>query len=157
MDSADDDVRRRVLQQWTTSGSRREGKIGIEDVVVFEQRYRTSLPPVLKTLLLAADGMESGKYDNQFIRFWQLSEIRPAATELGSKPSVHLKDYFLFADYSISAHFYAVRLSEAAPNDVVLVGGDHIIQVAESFASFLAMYVSQPKLLFPSAASSADS
>lgn len=72
-------------------------------------------------------------WDEHLIRFLPLVEIRPV-NETGLSIGSEL---FVFADYSLSAHEYAIRLSEDAPNVVALIHGDKSRVVAHDCAVVL--------------------
>jgi hypothetical protein len=121
----------------------------------FERENGLVLPADLRAFLMAVDGMEEEEVDpDTQIRFWSLSEIRSAAEELGDAVDdpEPLKDFFVFADYSLWAHAYAIRLRTVAheTNPVVIVGGDALVQVATSFSHFLERYSEDPRQLFVS-------
>ena len=82
-----------------------------------------------------------GTWDEHLIRFWPLAEIRPVADVEGL-------GYFVFADWSISAHEYAIGLSTPACPDVTLMSGPKPRFIAPTFATFLTMYLSDPASLF---------
>ena|SRR5437879_3553904 len=107
----------------------------------FESRFRVQCPDDFSTYLLTLGGMPEGTWDEHLIRFWPLVEIRPAAPR-------DAPDYFVFADWSISAHEYAIRLSTLAPSDVALIGGPKPRSIAPTFATFLTVYLSHPAALF---------
>jgi hypothetical protein len=87
--------------------------------------------------------MSAGISDQNLIRFWPLAEIRPVAD-----PAAHAEGYFIFADYSISAHEYGIHLSMPSRYDVGLIGGALPIIVAKSFTQFLSAYLSDPMSIF---------
>ncbi len=61
--------------------------------------------------------------------------------------------YFVFADYSLSAHVYAIRLSNSSENEnpvVVAYDEYNLIQVASSFSEFARGYLEDDNaVLFP--------
>jgi hypothetical protein len=77
--------------------------------------------------------MREGVWDEHLIRFWPLVEIRPVEGETGV---LTYSDYFIFADYSISAHEYGIRLSTSELPEVALIGGLPPKAVASSFTAF---------------------
>jgi hypothetical protein len=137
-----------MVATWRDAGLQLEAttRSGVED---FERRNRLELPSEFAAFYEAQNGMPDGVYDAHDIRFWPLTEVRAAAEELHQAGNA-LDGYYVFADYSLWAHAYAIRLS-GLPDDVVIVGGDAPIQVAPSFASFLEKYVYDPPSLFPGA------
>ena len=98
------------------------------------------------------NGMEKNEIDPAtLIRIWPLDEMCPVNKELSDrKCDQEFKDYFLFADYSIWAHGYALRLTSAdvSSNSVIIVGGERPIPVADSFADFLRKFHEDPDQLF---------
>jgi len=76
--------------------------------------------------------------DDQSITFFGLQEIKPLR-EYWSAKVVDADGYFVFADYSLSAHVYAIRLGDGSvdPNCVVVVYDSKLVEVASSFAGFV--------------------
>lgn len=115
----------------------------------FERRHHVRVPAEFAGYLSTVDGMNLGESDRHDIRFWPLAEIRSVLTELPDADPGQFEHYFIFADYCLWCHAYAIRLSEETRNDVVIVGGDSPITVGGSFADFLRHYVRSPEKLFP--------
>ena len=84
-----------------------------------------------------------GEWDEHLIRFLPLAEIAP----IPEVPDPSLEGYFTFADYSISAHEYAIRLATPA-NDVALIHDPGSRVIARDFTNFLKLYFENPRLLF---------
>ena len=137
----------RVREAWTKAGSPGRPGLAEEDVQRFERRLGVRIPDDMRSYLLFMDGMSEGECDEQGIRFWPLSEVKPALEELPEGDARLLSNYFVFADYSLWTHGYAVRLT-IGRSDVVIVGGAVPIQVSSSFAEFLRTYVETPERLF---------
>jgi hypothetical protein len=140
-----------LVKRWHGSGAAiRPGNVRA-NVIAFERERGVELPADLVEYFVRVDGMAEGSWDEHCIRFWPLAEMKTVVQELGDDPSVAYRDYFVFADYSLWAHAYAIRLD--SKNDVVIVGGDKPIRVASSFTDFVEKYLTQPMSLFPSAES----
>jgi cell wall assembly regulator SMI1 len=112
----------------------------------FERGKSVLLPADFRAFIRASDGMEIDVVDpDTQIRFWSLFEIRSVAEELGEPRGSEMPwaGFFVFADYSVWAHGYAIRLTDDphGTNPVVIVGGDIPIHVATSFSHFLEKYV----------------
>ena len=110
----------------------------------FENRFRVSVQEDFATYLLTFGGMPLGSLDEELFRFWSFDEICPATEAMNLESYA---DYFTFADYSISALEYGVRLSKSAPNDVAIFGWHTPIIIAHSFTEFLMLYLSDPMSL----------
>lgn len=142
-----------LVARWRARGLRIRAGANELDLERFEGEHHLVLPADLRAFLVVANGMESEEIDpDTQIRFWSLSEIRSVAEELSGEVDLpdRLDAFFVFADYSLWAHAYAIRLS-AIPdetNPVVIVGGDEPIQVATSFSHFLEKYLEDPNQLF---------
>ena len=104
------------------------------------------LPEDLAEYFRTVDGMDDGEYDEHQFRFWPIAELQPAAEYLPEQNEAAYDGYYVFADYSIWVHFYAVRLSSKC-NEVVLVGEGAPIQVAASFKDFLQRSLREPDSL----------
>jgi len=107
--------------------------VGVSETALaaFEHEFSVSLPPDLRDYFLAVDGMPEDETDEEMIRFWKLEEVKALPT---GAPNYASADYidnpeslFLFADYSLWAHAYAIRLL-AAPsdrNEIFIIGGEY--------------------------------
>ena len=111
----------------------------------FEARFKVQCPADFATYVLTVGGMPGNVWDEHMIRFWPLAEVRPVEGETGVST---YSDYFIFADYSISAHEYGIRLSTPHLPEVALIGGLAPKAVASSFTAFLARYLSDPTSIF---------
>lgn len=131
-----------IGSRWRQRGLKLEPCASHSALGDFESRFRVRCPDDFSTYLLTLGGMPMGTWDEHLIRFWQLAEIRPVAdVEEGL-------GYFVFADWSISAHEYAIGLSTPARPDVTLMGGTKPRSIAPTFATFLSKYLSDPSSLF---------
>lgn len=134
-----------VSRRWREHGITLAGGASLTDIKAFESRFHVKCPDDFKTYLLTLGGMvEENAWDEHWIRFVPLPEIRPV-----DEPSASLlSEYFVFAEYSLSVHEYGIRLAETAPSVVALIHGDKSRTLAASFAEFLTLYLSNPTLLF---------
>ncbi len=133
----------------------------------FERDYGVRVPAEVREFYAHADGMPSGASDGELLSFYPLAGVYPVPVVL---PTGHrgLPDYngiehalpdaasyFVFADYSMRCHVYAVRLSAdpaAACPVVWIAGGDKWEVQAASFGEFLRLYAEDPgQVLFPDA------
>ncbi|HEY2410273.1 MAG TPA: SMI1/KNR4 family protein [Polyangiaceae bacterium] len=137
-----------LRNSWRESGTVLRPGVTKEDIERFEKQHNVRVPEALSQYFQTVDGMEDGDTDAHDIRFWRLAEVQPVSAEIPDADLGQFPGYFVFADYSVWAHGYAVRLSQGANDDVVIVGGDHPVLVASSFKEFLAFYVHQPDKLF---------
>jgi hypothetical protein len=138
----------RLVSVWTSQGiSLRQG-VRSEDIQQFERKWRIRMPRKLTTYFLRVDGMAPGEYDEQMIRFWPLSELKPAVPELRAIDVALYADEFLFADHSIWAHVYVINLGSLTYGRVAIGGGGFPIPVAKSFGDFLERYLNDPDSIF---------
>lgn len=137
-----------VRRAWAAAGiAEREG-VTDADIRAFENRYGVRLPNDLAQYFKTVDGMNDGEYDDHPMHFWPLSKVRPVTAELSGADPVPYAGLFVFADYSLWAHGYAIRLVDVRANDVAIVGGAAPIWIASSFSEFLLAYARQPESLF---------
>lgn len=134
-----------ISRQWREQGLEVASGASLPELRTFESRFQVQCPEDFAMYLLTLGGMPKGVWDEHLIRFWPLAEIRPAEGE--TDPSTH-SGYFLFADYSISAHEYGIQLSTSPRSDVALIGGPAPKTVAPSFSEFLTLYLSDPASIF---------
>jgi hypothetical protein len=117
-----------------------------EALVAFEQRWQVRLPPDVRSYFEVLNGVTQGNMDEKLLTFWELDRMRPVVAELGEwRYSVSLPEHencFIFADFLISSHWYAVRMSYATT--VFEVYDNHCREVASSFREFSTRYLSHP-------------
>lgn len=111
------------------------------EIATFETKNDVRLPEDMREYFSVVNGFESGESDNEFITFYSLEEIeRLNISDWGiSHPA---ESYFIFADWSISAHAYAIQLlkSNTVANPVV-VTYSKLVKVADSFSEFMQAYI----------------
>ncbi len=119
------------------------------EFAAFERRFGVPLPECVQSLLSVADGMDEGDADENGIRFWPLEAFRPVSEELPTVDRAAHAGLFVFADYSMWAHAYAVDLSPGGVFPVFLVGGEEPLPIAPTFADFMRGCVRDQTSLFP--------
>jgi hypothetical protein len=139
----------RLLDAWRRSGVPVRSGVSLDQLRTFESQLGRELPQDLAAFYLTVDGMPDGVCDFHGIRFWRCEEIKPCADVPELVRTSGCGGLFLFADYSIWTHAYAIRVSGREKGSVALVGGPQPIPVAPSFAEFVSFYLEQPQLLFP--------
>ena len=121
----------------------------------FESKYGVSLPADLRDYFLCVNGMPAGRTDEALIRFWMLDEAKPLpeGAPAYANPTYiqNPSSFFLFADFCIWSHAYAIRLS-AVPsqsNTVIVVGDTSPVLLFDSFAELVDSYLTNKELLLP--------
>ena len=130
-----------LLRQWRLAGVGLRAGLPERELSAFENRHGISLPPALRTLWARADGFREGEMDATRTRYWPLGEVvtaQDALKSLNLNEEAH-RGYFVFADFLLWSHGYAVRLTkhDGALSPVAIVGGAIPIVVAESVEEFL--------------------
>ncbi len=120
----------------------------------FEANYGVVLPADMRDYFLCVNGMPRDAVDTEMIRFWMLEEVKPLPQ---GAPAFANSDYikspeslFLFADYSIWAHAYAIRLTKLNQerNAVFIIGPESPHLLCNSFSEFVDRYLTNKDLLF---------
>ena len=144
-----------VKEHWLRQGIKlRRGASEVE-IDAFEARFNVRLPEDMRECFAVVNGFDNrggSLVDDEMITFFPLEEIeRLDASEWGI--SSHADLYFVFADWSISAHVYAIRLSaDNTVSNPVVVTHDKLVTVADSFGDVMQGYVGcSEAVLFPSA------
>lgn len=120
----------------------------------FEEKYDVVLPEDFHDYFLSVNGMPPEIVDDAFIRFWMLEEVEPlpqGAPDFSNPQYIRAPDsIFLFADYSIWAHAYAIRLTKtpAESNKVFIIGHDSLVLISNSFSGFVDKYLTNKDLIF---------
>lgn len=141
-----------LKHHWLAQGIEINPGVSKEKLTAFESRYRVSLPADLRDYFLTVDGMADGFTDNALIRFWSLSEVKPIPEEAPSfsDPSYveDAESLFVFADYSIWCHAYAIRLSLTGDSNPIFVIGDETpLRMFGSFSELVSTYLTNADLL----------
>ena len=131
-----------VRKRWTEQSIQTEPPATIANLRAFESAFNVRCPDDFASYLTTLGGMKDGMWDRHLIRFWPLPEIRP----LEDMPDY--AGYFVFADYSISAHEYALQCGRSNRSDVVLVGAATLRTIAATFSEFVARYLDDIGALF---------
>jgi hypothetical protein len=133
----------RIKARWAAEGIKIRPGASTEALAWFEDHHRVALPPALRAYFEAVDG--SGDiFDDALIRFWPLAEVETIAEYHGWEPSEvpEFDGWFLFADFLIHSHVYAVHLtSDPADSGPVASWDGNLILQAPSFAAFLDRYL----------------
>lgn len=142
-----------VKTHWLRQGIKLRPGVSKSEVTAYETKYDVCLPEDMREVFAVVNGFDNRngeEVDNDMITFCSLEEIEPLN---GSDWDVATaaESYFVFADWSISAHVYAVRLSkDRAVSGAVVVVYDALVRVADSFAEFMQAYLEGNKaVLFP--------
>jgi len=139
---------------WELGGIQNRGTATETDIVAFEQQYGVRLAPIIRDYFCELNGTSQGELgmdDANLIGFWHLDQVRPMKEDCPQYVTADEPDLFMFADYSIWAIGYAVRLATAddAATAVFLIGGDKPLELAETFEEFLRRYsVGDQSVLF---------
>lgn len=145
----------RLKNHWLYHDVKLNPRASEASLLAFENKFGVSLPSDLRDYFLTTNGMPQEITDNEMIRFWMLEEVTDLPT---GAPGYACADcinnpesLFLFADYSLWAHAYAIRLS-ASPlkrNDIFIIGGDYPILLFRSFGELIESYLAGKQLMFP--------
>ena len=136
-----------------------EFNVGVSTAALesFEKDNDVILPGDLRDYFLSVNGMLAEATDDVLFRFWMLEEIRslPEGAPDYADPRYieNPESLFLFADFSLWAHAYAVRLTDTQPktNEIFLIGSDSPILLFQSFSEFVDSYLTNKDLMFPHA------
>ena len=128
-----------VVADWSESAVSFQPPAPFE-IEVLEQRYGVTLPLAFAAFYRRHNGMLPNVSDDHFIRFWPIGEICPVADQF-RMASASLRGFYIFADYSLWAHAYAIRMDARSDEIVAIAGPSHHQSVAPSFIDFLERYV----------------
>jgi hypothetical protein len=143
-----------LRQDWEAQGIANLQLPTSRDLADFEARHGVRLPADLADYFLRVNGTREGRCgmeDGDLISFWHLDQIETLAVISPEDPTPQADRLFVFADWSIEAHAWAVRLSDdvatAAP---VVITYCPAQEVASSFEEFLRGYLEREDwALFP--------
>ncbi|HEV3471527.1 MAG TPA: SMI1/KNR4 family protein [Pyrinomonadaceae bacterium] len=139
---------------WLRRGVRLNPGASEAEIAAFEAKHHVRLPADFRDYFAVVngfDGSESWMTDDDVITFLGLHEVKPLS-EYWSPGVAGADSYFVFADYSISAHVYAIRLTSDSGhgNPVAVVYDGEPVKVADSFSGFVEGYLENScGVLFP--------
>jgi hypothetical protein len=138
---------------WRDQGIKLRPGADEQELRRFETRYEVRLPEDFRQYLASINGFDKSEYptsDNNLITFLGINEIKPL-DEYWPPKLANARDFFVFADYSISAHVYAIRLrNTAADHNQVVVVYEKLIEIARTFSEFIERYLQRVDVvLFP--------
>ncbi len=138
---------------WLSNGIEINPGVSNEELTAFESNYQVSLPSDLRDYFLTVNGMAEGVRDDALIRFWSLNEVKPIpeTAPAYSDPSYieEAQSLFLFADYCIWSHAYAIRLSfnRQASNPIIIIGEQTPTRMFDTFSELASSYLRAPDSL----------
>jgi len=144
-----------LKRYWLRHGVKLNRDASEDELATFEAKYHVRLPEDVREHFALVNGFGGSEYwmtDENVITFLALNEMKPLS-EAWSPKIAEAASYFVFADYSLSAHVYAIRLLDSPGNDnpvVVAYDDENIVKVASSFSEFVQGYVKDNNaVLFP--------
>ena len=136
-----------------TQGLTANGGASEDEIAAFERRYKVQLPADVRAYFARVNGVVGGRdgaWDDEMIALWELRDVRPLNEEVEDCQTPAADHYFVFADWSIWAHSYAIHLPPAGNEAPVFIAfNPQIERVANSFDDFLRGYIRRdPSVLF---------
>lgn len=137
-----------LVARWSLLGPVRPGAQEAA-LRAFERRRQVVLPEDVTAYFRVVDGMEAGSGDEELFRFLPLDEMVPI-TDVFTGGAGAFEDRFIFVDYCISAHFYAIDLGSGPGRGRVTAVFDLATSypIAPTFTSFIEAYLHSRDLLF---------
>jgi hypothetical protein len=114
-----------------------------DEFAAFQATYNIRLPEDLREYFAAVNGFDGSEHwmtDDEVITFLGLHEMK-LLSEYWSPDVADSDSYFVFADYSLAAHVYAIRLDGSGHRNDVVVVYDRTVEVASSFSEFIEGYL----------------
>jgi hypothetical protein len=146
-----------LIRHWKTEGLRIISPgVSNEALLEFEANNRVTLTHAFGEYLESVNGMAqvgTQDCDSRGFAFWPIDRIRSLPEECAamkvSLPSLSGADgYFVFADYMQWSWAYAISLGTINRDSVLQFGIRHAKIIADSFAEFVAGYVTDAPGLY---------
>jgi hypothetical protein len=152
----------RLRGYWDSNHIHIRSGLSPEAIQRFETQYNVVFPSDLREYLLVIDGMD-GETDNELLEFLPLADVKPVPEELASFAGIpdyssicdglpDASKFFVFADYMIRSHVYAIRLraDSHASTPVIWICGPYWSEIAPSFSAFIENYLEDfERIRFP--------
>lgn len=137
---------------WLQQGIKLKPGASEIELFAFENKYDVRLPEDLKNYFSTVNGFDDSDADEEYITFLPLEEIEPLSMNWSQAPEA--KSYFIIADWSISCHVYAIKLTKDNEfNNPMFIDFNNKkipTQIADSFSEFAQSYLKNDyKVLFP--------
>ena len=131
---------------WLRQGVKLHHGASDSELTAFEAKYSVRLPQDMREYFATVNGFDSSEYwmtDNHVITFLSLDEMKSLSEAWSPEVDNDAASYYVFADYSLNAHVYAIRLSSNSQQDnpVVVAYEDYLVKVANSFSGFVQKYL----------------
>ncbi|HKB65781.1 MAG TPA: SMI1/KNR4 family protein [Pyrinomonadaceae bacterium] len=142
-----------LKRHWSSHNVEINAGVSEARLKAFEEKYSVVLPDDLRDYFRCVNGMAPDEVDDGMIRFWMLEEIEPlpqSAPQYSDGTYVQNPEtLFLFADYSLWAHAYAIHLenTELESNEVIIIGYESPKLISDSFSKFVGTYLTSKDLL----------
>jgi hypothetical protein len=138
-----------IRDRWIAAGATPRDGATPEDLARFESRYGVALPADFATFYRAIDGMPPNEMDDEMIRWWPIDEVKPVNDDLKQVHDAY-PNQFIFADWSLWAHAFAIDLSKGSNHGRVVIAGmaSGPIPLSGSFGEFLDLYVRKSRDLY---------
>jgi len=118
-------------------------------LIAFAAMHNIRLPKDIQEYFALYGGFEGERnWDERFITFWSLDSVIQLSELDGDYLLPHglgpSHSYFVFGDYLIHSHFFAIRLTTdpSATCPVITYGGDY--KFGDSFSDFVDVYLHEP-------------
>jgi hypothetical protein len=147
----------RLRQHWLNQGIALGNGASETQVEELESKYHIVLPDDFKEYLLSISWPvfeERWEIDDYLISFWEINRIKNLKEKYPHFKNSEVESYFIFADYSLSCHTYAIKLQQKVAITPIFftcyIAPDYpIIQIASSFTEFLERYIANDeRMLF---------
>ena len=134
-----------LAEHWRCHGAEPGAGASESEIAAFEADHGIRLPVELRAYFAAFNGLAHGRddMDNDTVGFWRLADITPVVEEAPHCGVPNAAEYFVFADYLIGSHFYAVHLQAGSNtrSPVLFVWREGFRPLASSFVEFLERYM----------------
>jgi TonB family protein len=139
-----DEILAEIERRWVADGFGRGPLVTEADIAAFEARHGRGLPADARAYFMALNGFASySAMDEELLAFWNLSHVCPLSDEAPYLNVPDAESYFVFVDFLMWSHAYAMRLhpGENPTAEVVYVDDDQPVVVAGSLTEFLEGYL----------------
>ena len=144
-----------LKQFWASQNVKIGRPASVAEIEQFETDHQIRLQPDFESYLLAVNGMNDKAWetDDDWICFWSLQNMKSLKEEYPdwAKKVKNADEYFIFADYSIRCHDFALRVTAGKPDSTaVYVLYSQPQKVASRFTEFIERYIlSDGEMTFP--------
>lgn len=143
---------KKLKEKWEEESLNDSYPIDIDSIQTFQSENSVVLPDDLKEYFKTLNGTGE-EYTDELYEFYSIDRLKKVSEEFEEWKGVpnyqslvslnHIKDLFVFANFSFNLFVYAIKLrrEKIDNNEVYILCGEEYKKIANTFSEFLDLYL----------------